>query len=165
MVVDGGAFADVRSATVALRARRMLASLGLRDVELSVSLVDDATMRRLNRRYRGMDRPTDVLSFALREGEPGPASSPELLGDVVLAVATARRQAAARGVSLLCELTTLLAHGLLHLLGQDHATTAGERRMNALAAELVELVTSSATKRPLGRARPKRAPRTATTRR
>lgn len=143
----------------------MLASLGLADVELSVSLVDDATMRRLNRRYRGIDRATDVLSFALREGEVGPAGSPELLGDVVLSVATARRQAAERGVSLLCELTTLLAHGVLHLLGHDHATARALRQMSVLTGELVATATRAAPAPRPGRACARSVARPTTTRR
>lgn len=101
-----------------------------RAVELSVALVDDACIQELNRDFRGADRPTDVLAFAMREGEDLPTvGDVELLGDVVISVETARRQAANRGRPLLDELTMLLGHGLLHLLGYDHATKAEERVM------------------------------------
>jgi probable rRNA maturation factor len=112
----------------------MLRCLDLAGVELSLALVDDASMRALNRDYRGIDRPTDVLAFAMAEGE---APERSLLGDVVIAVEVARRQAAERRRPLGDELTMLLAHGLLHLLGYDHVTKAQERTMTAKTDELV----------------------------
>jgi probable rRNA maturation factor len=107
----------------------MLAHLGLGAVELSIALVDDATIHGLNRTYRHKDRPTDVLAFPLLT--PVPAAPAGLLGDVIVSVETARRQAARRRRPLLDELTMLLAHGLLHLLGHDHRTDAQEREMTA----------------------------------
>ncbi|TKB73483.1 MAG: rRNA maturation RNase YbeY [Nitrospira sp.] len=93
--------------------------------ELSLSLVGDRRMRRLNARYRRRDRPTDVLAFASRE-----ASQPVtlLLGDVVISVDTARRQARRAGIPMDRELVTLLIHGVLHLLGYDHERSAPEAR-------------------------------------
>src|SRR5579864_3747386 len=99
----------------------MLACLQLGKDEVSIVLTGDRQIRQLNKIYRRKDRPTDVLAFALREGEHGDLAGP-LLGDVVMSVPTARRQAAAAGRELLEEITTLLAHGLLHLLGWDHDT-------------------------------------------
>ncbi len=94
--------------------------------ELSLVLVSDRRMRALNKRYRKKDRPTDVLAFPLHE-KWGQATflrksslSPFLLGDVVIAAPTARRQAAALGHGLRVELRRLLVHGVLHLLGYDH---------------------------------------------
>ena len=105
--------------------------------ELSVALVDDACIRELNRDFRGRDRPTDVLAFAMREGETMPDEGEvELLGDVVISVDTARGQARARSRPLLEELTMLLGHGLLHLIGYDHATKAEERVMVGKTREL-----------------------------
>jgi probable rRNA maturation factor len=83
-------------------------------------------MRRLNRDWRGKDRPTDVLSFAQREGAGGAPRG--LLGDVVISVDTARRQAAERAAPLAHELDRLLIHGVLHLLGYDHEHSAAEAR-------------------------------------
>jgi len=116
----------------------MLRHLRLAGVELSIALVDDDIVRGLNRSYRDIDRPTDVLAFAMREGDPAPVADdgPEMLGDVVISVDTARRQARRHRRRLLDELTTLLAHGLLHLLGRDHVTRADERRMKLLTVEL-----------------------------
>ena len=96
--------------------------------ELSVALVDDDEMRRLNRDYRGKDRTTDVLAFALREGEGTTVQEPGLLGDVVISVPAAARQAEDRGHSLERELAELLVHGILHLLGHDHERSPAEAR-------------------------------------
>jgi probable rRNA maturation factor len=115
----------------------MLGHLGFRSAELSIALVDDRTIRELNRIYRRKDKPTDVLAFPMDAGEDG--ADKELLGDVIVSIPTARRQARVRGRPLLAELTLLLAHGLLHLLGYDHRTDAEERRMNARARELTDL--------------------------
>jgi probable rRNA maturation factor len=146
----------------------MLARLGLRDVELSIALFDDATIQELNRSYRRKDKPTDVLSFPMLEPPTGkPPRAPRtksarkgearelrevreeqeesvmrfegtsgVLGDVILSIETARRQASANGRPLLAELTMLLAHGLLHLLGYDHRTDAEEQAMNEATAAL-----------------------------
>lgn len=84
---------------------------------VSVLLCGDARMRRLNREFRKIDRPTDVLSF--------PAGDPVFLGDLAIDVAYAARQAARRGHTLDREVKLLLAHGVLHLLGHDHETDDG----------------------------------------
>ncbi len=99
--------------------------------ELSVLLCDDDTIHELNRDYRGKDQPTDVLAFAMQEGEGGPLH-PEILGDVVISIDTTRRQANERGIAIVAEATFLLAHGLLHLLGYDHQTDQELRVMMAL---------------------------------
>jgi probable rRNA maturation factor len=112
--------------------------------ELSVALVGDAEMRRLNATYRGKDRPTDVLSFSQREGE-SPGVDSALLGDVVISVPTAARQAHERGTELERELAELLAHGILHLLGYDHERSAADaRRMFARQREILAQVEDGA---------------------
>jgi rRNA maturation RNase YbeY len=106
--------------------RRLLDALERSESELSVLLVSDRVMRQLNRDWRGRDRPTDVLSFSQHEG-PDPAPR-ELLGDVVIAVPTAKRQAEERGETLLAASERLLIHGVLHLLGYDHERSEAEAR-------------------------------------
>jgi probable rRNA maturation factor len=108
----------------------MIAALSLENRELSIVLTDDDQIHELNRLYRGKDKPTDVLAFAMGEGEFGDLSG-KMLGDVIVSVPMARRQARERGVSVLEETTMLLAHGLLHLLGWDHDTVAKDRAMRA----------------------------------
>jgi probable rRNA maturation factor len=105
----------------------VLADHGARG-EVALSLVDDAEIRQLNRRWRGVDAPTDVLSFPLEDEE--------LLGDVVVSLETAERQSRAFGHSLRREVAFLAVHGTLHLLGYDHDTPDAEARMQA-AAEAV----------------------------
>ena len=125
----------VRSSAVRVDAARLLNELNV-DAELSVVLVDDREMQALNATYRKKNRPTDVLAFSMREGEPAPRTN--LLGDVVISVDTAARQAAERGVSVALEIRTLLAHGILHLLGYDHERSPAEaRRMFALQRKLM----------------------------
>jgi probable rRNA maturation factor len=99
--------------------------------ELSLVLDDDDAVRELNRRWRGRDGPTNVLSFPA--GRDGPASgAPRMLGDVVLGFATVAREAEAQGKTLADHARHLIVHGVLHLLGHDHERRAAARRMEAL---------------------------------
>ena len=109
------------------RARRVLRDVGLTDAELSVVFVDDEEMQRLNAAYRSLDRPTDVLAFAMTEGAFGDLN-PGLLGDVVISTQTAQRQAERAGRSGDDELDALLVHGILHLIGYDHERSAADAR-------------------------------------
>ena len=127
----------VSAARVRSDARRLLAALGEERGELTVSLIGDTEMHVLNRDYRGKDRPTDVLAFALREGRRAPGDD-TLLGDVVISLDTAARQARERNVPTDAEVRTLLIHGVLHLLGYDHERSAAEaRRMHAMERRLL----------------------------
>jgi probable rRNA maturation factor len=114
----------------------MLDLLGLSEAELSIVLVDDARIQRLNRLHRDKDRPTDVLAFPLDEAPV--SGAPRLLGDVVISLETALRQASSRKRSLFPEVRFLLAHGLLHLIGFDHANPKDKRRMDAATRRLVQ---------------------------
>lgn len=116
---------SLRHAAIETTARRVLEAAGDSGAELSLVLVGDRRMRRLNRRYRGRDHPTDVLAFPLRNAT-GPASS--LLGDVVISLHTAARQAKAAGHSVDREVVTLIIHGVLHLCGYDHEREEREAR-------------------------------------
>jgi probable rRNA maturation factor len=160
---------DVRGVRVAPSVRRTLvrrllramAAAGVRGAELSLSLTDDAELRRLNRDYAGEDHATDVLSFSQREGR-GLRSGP--LGDVIISVPTARRQARAGGHALFDELLHLAVHGLVHLLGYDHASPDEERimfgyeaRLRAAAARPGLVVRVRAPSRVVSARRPRRA--------
>ena len=107
-------------------ARLTLESQGEEHVGLGIALAGDDYVQELNRRYRGKDQPTDVLSFPLwEEGD-----APEVpLGDIIISVPRARRQAQEREHSLQIELIHLVAHGVLHLLGWCHDSAVGEERM------------------------------------
>ncbi len=110
------------------RARAVLSALRRSRAELSLALVDDVQMRELNRDHRSIDRPTDVLSFSLLSGEHAEFRG-ALLGDVVISLETARRQARQRHRSFDEEVTRLLIHGALHLVGHDHEETEERRLM------------------------------------
>lgn len=112
------------------RARCVLSALGHTRSELSLSLVDDGEIAALNHGWRGRRGATDVLSFSLVEGE-FPAHRARLLGDVVIGVDVAARQARARHRALDEELARLLIHGVLHLVGHDHETDDEARVMRA----------------------------------
>ena len=108
-------------------------------VALSVSLVNDREIRRLNRKYRGQDRPTDVLSFGYAGDLPATVGgqAARQLGEIIVSLETVRRQAKANGRQIGQELALLVVHGLLHLIGQDHDTPARERRMFALQQDIL----------------------------
>jgi len=135
-VVGRATARGVRPAYVRADACRLLTALDEPRAELTISLVDDAEMQRLNLDYRGKDQATDVLAFALREGTRLPGDE-AMLGDVVISLDTAERQARARAVPIAYEVRTLLIHGVLHLLGYDHERSAAEaRRMRAMERRL-----------------------------
>jgi probable rRNA maturation factor len=107
------------------------------DLEVALRLCSDATIRELNRDYRAKDKPTDVLAFAQREAA---AADHALLGDIVISVDTAKRQAKH---GLYAELLHLASHGLCHLLGYDHRDDEEERVMNERAAALRKQATAA----------------------
>lgn len=115
----------VRRAALERVADRILRHAGSAGAELSLFVIGDRRMQGLNARYRRRDRPTDVLAFAARDASQ-PATS--FLGDVVISLDTARRQAREAGYAVDRELVTLLIHGILHLLGYDHERSAREAR-------------------------------------
>jgi probable rRNA maturation factor len=134
---------DVRRSGIDRRAlistaQRLLAQVGENNAALSVSFVDDAAIRHLNRQYRAKDRPTDVLSFTL-DGDSR-VGVERMLGDIVISVETARRQAAEYGAPLQDEVYRLLIHGLLHLKGHDHHEPAQRRVMRREERRLADSV-------------------------
>ncbi|HTG01088.1 MAG TPA: rRNA maturation RNase YbeY [Nitrospirota bacterium] len=103
----------------------LLRRSGAPDAEVSVLFIGDRAMRSLNRTWRGIDRTTDVLSFSQREGR-FPLIQPQLLGDIVISLPQAERQARNAGHAVSWEINCLLVHGLLHLLGYDHEKNAAD---------------------------------------
>ena len=121
-------------------AHAVLMYLDLQEAELSILLCDDATIHPLNRDYRGKDKPTDVLSFAQREGEFAFVDD-NLLGDVIISMDTTIRQAEERTHSVETELRVLLVHGILHLLGYDHIEDDEADIMEAKEREILAVIT------------------------
>lgn len=122
VVVSTGSFPDVDAERLEAAVAHALEAEEGDVLELSLTLLDDAEIRALNRDYLGHDRPTDVIAFALGGPE-------DLVGDVYLGVDQARRQAAEHGVALEEELARLAIHGTLHVLGHDHPE--GEERWDS----------------------------------
>jgi probable rRNA maturation factor len=119
-------------------ASRVLASEGVGKAELGIVVTDDETVRRLNREFAGDDHATDVLSFSLEEGEE--FASPDgvtRVGEVIVSYPTAERQAVDAGHAPGDEIAHLVVHGILHLLGYDHAESADETRMRSREEELL----------------------------
>ena len=134
----------VRQTTLVHLAERVLAAVGESRSELSLELTGDRRMRRLNREYRKKDRPTDVLAFPIREAVMPRGVRPvttRMLGDVVISLPTAVRQALEAGRSIDDELTMLLVHGVLHLCGYDHERNQREAaRMSRRERALLHLI-------------------------
>ena len=124
-------------------AQRILMAVGEAKSELSVELIGDARIRRLNREYRKQDRATDVLAFPIREAimPQGKCPTTNMLGDVVISLPTAVRQAQEVGRSINVELATLLIHGVLHLCGYDHERSPREAvRMARRERKVLEMM-------------------------
>jgi probable rRNA maturation factor len=113
------------------------------EAEVSVTFVDNEKIREINRDYRGKDKPTDVISFALEEMgdeeiEIVGAEIPPVLGDIIISVPKAREQAEEYGHSFMRELGFLVVHGFLHLLGYDHETEEEEKEMFSKQEQILE---------------------------
>lgn len=108
------------------------------DVELTIVLSNDAQLRELNLQWMGIDAPTDVLSFPSDETDPETGS--RYLGDILISVETAARQAAHAGHSVEAEVQLLTVHGILHLLGHDHAEDEEKAAMWAAQAEILDVL-------------------------
>ena len=140
----------IRAAALKSAARAALDAARVRhSVALTIVITGDAALRRLNRDFLGVDAPTDVLSFAAenagvepsggdtrnRQAKPAEASTPTYLGDVIISLARAKAQSKSGGHRLIDELRLLVIHGVLHLLGYEHATPAQKKRMWAVQAK------------------------------
>jgi len=128
----------------------------LDECELSISLVSDAAIRRLNRDYRDKDKATDVLSFSQVEERGATLPNPEripnnretVLGDIVISIDTAARQAQEYGIGLDQRLCTLLIHGFLHLIGYDHERSARDERLMRTRERELAAILGMATPAP-----------------
>jgi probable rRNA maturation factor len=140
VIVEHDAWRDViaepvpllrRAAAAAVaEARRARRSRSSRTPQVAVALIDDRAMQKLNKTYRGKDKPTNVLSFPAGEADSTRATRP--LGDVAIALGTVKREAKAQGKSVGDHLTHLMVHAVLHLLGYDHESDPDAEEMEAL---------------------------------
>ena len=121
------------------------------DGELSILIVDDNEIAKLNKQYLDREGPTNVIAFPMHDGN-FPGISHDLLGDVVISVETAEREGSDSGVGIKKRFTELLIHGILHLFGYDHENDEKQaRRMNRKSRELLKIVASVGSRDSRGR--------------
>ena len=122
---------------IAAAVERVQTSVG--DAELAIMLTDDCGIRTLNSNWRGIDKPTNVLSFPARQpkARQKPATAPRMLGDIAIAYETMRREADEDGKPFDHHLSHLAVHGFLHLIGYDHANDDDAEAMEALETEIL----------------------------
>ncbi|WP_456465854.1 rRNA maturation RNase YbeY [Persephonella sp.] len=124
--------------------QQILKELQLDNVELSITLTDNENIRQINKQWRKKDRPTDVLSFPIDEKPPG--YKYRILGDVIISLPFAKKQAEETGIPYQEEIIRLLTHGILHLLGYDHEVCPAEaKKMFDLQDRIVDRIISSQT--------------------
>jgi probable rRNA maturation factor len=123
-------------------AEKILKELNLDNIELSITLTDNQTIQQINKEWRKKDKPTDVLSFPIDEKPPG--YKYRILGDVIISLPFAKKQAQEIGIPYKEEIIRLLTHGILHLLGYDHEVCPAEaKKMFNLQDKIIEKITSS----------------------
>ncbi len=132
--IDGETIADLETAVT----RTLQSQKTHPPVALTIMLTNDASIQQLNRDFLGYDKPTDVLSFPAGDPPPGVEGLPTYLGDIIIAVPYAKRQAEAAGHNLLAELQLLAVHGALHLLGFDHAEPEEKQAMWAAQTAVLD---------------------------
>jgi probable rRNA maturation factor len=128
LIAEVGLPDEVSTEALARAARVTLEHEGVQGAELAILLSDDTRLAALNKSYRGLDKPTDVLAFPAGEGRALPDQT-YYLGDIAISVPRAREQAIEAGHSVMEELQLLVIHGTLHLLGHDHGEPDEEERM------------------------------------
>lgn len=114
-----------------------LSKLELENVMFNVIIINNEEIHRINKEYRGIDRPTDVISFALEDDDTFIKTDKRILGDIYISIDKARQQAEEYGHKLLRELCFLTIHGILHLLGYDHMTKEDEEVMFGLQERIL----------------------------
>lgn len=120
-------------------ARKTLEVESYKEAQVSILFCEDAYIKRLNRKYRGVDAPTDVLAFSMHEGR-FPKVHPEILGDVVISLETASRQAKRYKHSLDKEIALLVVHGILHLLDYDHLKKKDKEKMRKREKQILAVI-------------------------
>ncbi len=122
------------------KAQAILNALGCHDAELSIMITDDQEIKKLNKKYRQHNKPTNVLSFPMLD-ENNMNMVPQLLGDIVISVESADNEAKKYDITLQERFSQLLIHGILHLLGYDHETSDSDAdKMETKSMELIKLI-------------------------
>ena len=140
ILIDNRQEAKLPTLPIRQKTEQILNALGCDAHEISIVIMDDPEIRELNSNFRGMDKPTNVLSFPMQEGEFSNIT-PGLLGDVVISLTTATKEAAQANISIDERMSQLLIHGILHLLGFDHEVDDNEAgRMEEKSLELLRII-------------------------
>jgi probable rRNA maturation factor len=137
ILIDNQQKAKIQTRRISQKTEQILNALGCNDHEISIVILDDQEMAQLNKTYRKINKPTNVLAFPMQEGEFSEIT-PGLLGDVVISIETAEKEAAAAMISLEERISQLLIHGILHLLGFDHER--GDDDAEAMDKKSLELL-------------------------
>ena len=137
ILIDNQQKAKIPTPLILQKTEQILNALGCDAHEISIVIMDDSGIEQLNKTYRRIDKPTNVLAFPMQEGEFSDIT-PGLLGDVVISLETALKEAGTAKISLEERLSQLLIHGILHLLGFDHET--GEKDAIAMEDKSLELI-------------------------
>ena len=137
ILIDNQQKKKLSTATIRQKTKQILNALGCNAHEISLVITDNTQIQQLNKTYRGIDKPTNVLAFPMQEGE-FTNITPGLLGDVVISCETAQKEADEANTTLLERISQLLIHGILHLVGFDHETSSSDARiMETKALELL----------------------------
>ena len=137
ILIDNQQKAKIPTPLISRKTEQILNALGCNAHEISILILDDEGIEQLNKTYRGICKPTNVLAFPMQEGEFSDIT-PGLLGDVVISMETAEKEAISANISLEERTSQLLIHGILHLLGFDHET--GETDADVMEKKSLELL-------------------------
>ena len=137
ILIDNQQKTKIQTRRISQKTELILNALGCNAHEISIVILDDRQMTQLNETYRGISKPTNVLAFPMQEGQFSDIT-PGLLGDVVISLETAEREAITAMISLEERISQLLIHGILHLLGFDHEM--GDREADAMEKKSLELL-------------------------
>jgi probable rRNA maturation factor len=137
ILIDNQQKTKIQTSRISQKTERILNALGCNAHEISIVILDDQSMVQLNQTYRGIDKTTNVLAFPMQEGQFSEIT-PGLLGDVVISLETAEREATAAKISLEERVSQLLIHGILHLLGFDHER--GDEDADTMEQKSLELL-------------------------
>ncbi|MDD9303771.1 MAG: rRNA maturation RNase YbeY [Desulfobacter sp.] len=137
ILIDNRQEAKLPTPPIRQKTEQILNALGCNDHELSLVIMDDKQIRELNKNFMGIDKPTNVLSFPMQEGQFSEIT-PGLLGDVVISLDRAKQEADSAGILVQERMSQLLIHGILHLLGFDHEQ--GENQAQKMEKKSIELL-------------------------
>ncbi|MBU1341078.1 MAG: rRNA maturation RNase YbeY [Proteobacteria bacterium] len=140
ILIDNQQKKKIPTVKIRKKTKQILSALGCDAHEISIVITDDKEIQQLNKMYRDVDKPTNVLAFPMQEGQYTDIT-PGLLGDVVISCETAQKEADDAGITLLERMSQLLIHGILHLVGFDHEKSRADYlKMEEKSRELLRII-------------------------